>query len=115
MKPFAAIWSRTTPQLATVRPGSFPLPAPDPARALRLERVEVRPGERRASSLRESVVEGDPRARRLEAAPAVIGVGAGVGGPEALPLLTRFADLCDAALGATRRSGGTGGGEARFM
>jgi electron transfer flavoprotein alpha subunit len=99
----APIWSRTTPQLATVRPGSVPLPAADLRRALHLERMEIALGERRATRLRESVVETDPRWGRLEAAPAVVGVGAGIGGPEALPLVARFAALCDAAVGATRR------------
>jgi len=49
------------------------------------------------------VIETDPSWRRLEGAPAVVGVGTGIGGPEALPLVRRFADLLGAAVGATRR------------
>jgi electron transfer flavoprotein alpha subunit len=49
------------------------------------------------------VTEVDPQLRRLDGARAVVGVGTGIGGPESLPLVRRFADLFDAAVGATRR------------
>ena len=99
----APIWSRTTPQLATVRPGTFAPPRPDPARPLRLEQVALTLTPVRGTVLKGSVVEADPSWRRLEGAPAVVGVGIGIGGPEALPLVQRFASLFGAAIGATRR------------
>jgi electron transfer flavoprotein alpha subunit len=99
----APIWSRTTPQLATIRPGTFALPRPRLSRPLQLERVTPVLAPVRAAALKESVAELDASWRRLEGAPAVVGVGCGVGGPEALPLVRRFAALFGAAIGATRR------------
>ena len=99
----APIWSRTTPQLATVRPGTFALPLPDFSRSLRLQQVTPVLAPVRTTVLKASVVELDPSWRRLEGAPAVVGVGSGIGGPEFLPLVCRFAALFGAAIGATRR------------
>ncbi len=99
----APIWSRRMPQLVTVRPGTFMLPQSGSARACALERIPLTLAPARASVLRESVVEVDPRWRRLDGARAVVGVGVGIGGPEGLPLIQRFAARFDAAIGATRR------------
>jgi electron transfer flavoprotein alpha subunit len=99
----APIWSRTTPQLVTVRPGTFPVPEPDGERPLRSESVALALPSHRTTTLREAVREVDPGWRRLDGAAAVVGVGTGIGGPDALPLVRRFADLLGAAVGATRR------------
>ena len=99
----APIWSRTTPQLATVRPGSFPLPVADPTRRAAIERETPRAAVARQSRLHDSIVDIDPTWLPLDGAVAVVGVGTGIGGPEALPLVRRFAATFGAALGATRR------------
>lgn len=99
----APIWSRTMPQLVTVRPGTFALPAPDLARPCVRERIPLTLVPARASVVHEAVVEVDPSWRRLDGARAVVGVGVGIGGPEALPLVQRFAAHFGAAIGATRR------------
>jgi electron transfer flavoprotein alpha subunit len=99
----APIWSRTTPQLASVRPGTFPPPRPVAGRSATIERIALTIDVARWSALTERVVEVDPGWRRIEAADAIVGVGTGIGGPEALPLIRRFADLFGAAIGATRR------------
>jgi electron transfer flavoprotein alpha subunit len=99
----APIWSRTSPQVATVRPGSFALPRAEPQRTAPVERVVVAATVGRRSHLESRVVEVDPTWTPLDGAAAVVGVGTGIGGPDALPLVQRFAATFGAALGATRR------------
>jgi electron transfer flavoprotein alpha subunit len=99
----APIWSRTSPQVATVRPGSFPLPLADAQRTGAVEHVAMAVDVGRRSRLDGRVVEVDPTWTPLDGARAVVGVGTGIGGPDALPLLQRFAATFGAALGATRR------------
>ena len=99
----AAIVTRTQPVMATVRPGIFALPRRENGRravvhSLRLSEVKemgVRVLERR--------VEVEPKWGDLERARIVIGVGAGIGSAEALPMIEEVARRLGAALGATRK------------
>jgi electron transfer flavoprotein alpha subunit len=99
----APIWSRTTPQLATVRPGSFAVPTADASRHAPVERTTPPVTAVRRSQLHASIVEVDPAWLPFDGAAAVVGVGTGIGGPEALPLVRAFAATFGAAIGATRR------------
>lgn len=99
----APILSRTSPAMATVRPGVIAPRRPDPSRRPRrqvLRPASLVPG--RARLLREDVTV-DGRAARLGSARVVIGVGHGIGGPEQLPLIYRLAEALGAGVCATRR------------
>ena len=102
----SVIMGRTTPQLATVRPGMFTpveprddvdaeissLAVPDTTR-YRLVGREHRP---------------DTAGYELEAADVVLTVGKGIGGPEALPEIEELAGRLGAAVGGSRDLTDTG-------
>lgn len=98
----AEIRSATMPQMATVRPGMLGrcLPASDrQAEVVVLPPPQLDP--------RVKVLQAhrlvDRATAALEHARVVIGVGMGVGGPEALPAIRALADRLGASLCATRR------------
>jgi electron transfer flavoprotein alpha subunit len=100
----APILSRTRPAMATVRPGVLPV---GPARAGVVARVEPLPlAALPASRVRMIDRRRDPSATRaaaLDEAEIAVGVGLGVGGPEALPAIDELAAaLGGAPLAATR-------------
>jgi electron transfer flavoprotein alpha subunit len=99
----APIYSRTWPQMATVRPGMLAKPEPNGARDCPIERLKVSP----ATDDRYRVVATTPSvgqaANELDDAEIVIGVGTGVGGPEQMPLIEALARALGAAIGGTRR------------
>lgn len=98
----APIYSKTFPQMATVRPGVLELAAPSEARRteIQIARVEVSPPKSRLinphSTLDRTIVP-------LEGAEIVVGVGTGVGGPEGVARVAAFARVLGAAICATRR------------
>lgn len=97
------IYSRTTPIMATVRPGMLVARRP-------LERVQPHVvsldhswnGESRVRLLK-SVVEQDLGAARLDDADVVVTVGMGIGGPENIPVVRELVDVLDGALASTLR------------
>jgi electron transfer flavoprotein alpha subunit len=97
----APILSRTRPEMATVRAGILKPARPDPTRPVEVTMLTV---PRVASRIR--VVAETPLAdhagAQLEAAPVVLGIGRGIGGPQALAPIASLATRLGAALAATR-------------
>ena len=97
----APILSRTTPQMATVRPGLLDPVVPDWSIEPEVTPLAVGGlGQGRVRVL-ESVEEPAGRAA-LENARAIVAAGMGVGGPENLGVVRELADALGAPLGATR-------------
>src|SRR5438132_177890 len=96
----APIVSRTRPEMATVRPGMLRAAEPDPTRRAVVERIAVPPLARRVEVVGRELL--PDAAAALDSAAVVLGVGKGIGGPEALPAIRRVAELLGAAIGATR-------------
>ena len=98
----APVYSRTWPQMATVRPGLLHVPSPladAPVNQRPLPTIRaVKPRIHFIESLPDvmSDVSGLMQAR------IVVGVGRGIGGPEGLPVVRRLADSLRAEIGATR-------------
>jgi electron transfer flavoprotein alpha subunit len=96
----SVIMGRTTPQLATVRPGMFtPVEPRDDAEA-EVVSLEVTDSTRFRLVGREH--EPDTAGYELEAASVVLCVGRGIGGPEALPQIEEHARRLGAAIGGSR-------------
>src|SRR5439155_17828719 len=91
----------TRPEMATVRPGLLQAARSDPSRRAPVEALAVP-----AVAARVRVLEArrldDGAAARLDAAEVVIGVGRGIGGPDALPAILELARRVGAAVAATR-------------
>ncbi len=99
----APIFSKTYPQMATVRPGMLERLQPNPSRTCPIEHIDV--GHIRDSSYRvlaSSIVAGSA-STELDDAEVVLCVGMGIGSPENLPVINSLAHVLDAAVGATRR------------
>jgi electron transfer flavoprotein alpha subunit len=98
----APIYSKTFPQMATVRPGVLELAAPSEAKQADLQtvRVEVSPPKSRLIKAHSAL---DPTIVPLEGAEVVVGIGTGVGGPEGVAKVAAFARVLGAAMCATRR------------
>ncbi|HEV2429567.1 MAG TPA: FAD-binding protein, partial [Thermoplasmata archaeon] len=91
------------PSLATIRPGSLmarPLASAPPA----VERIEL-PGPIGATRLEplDSRLERDPRYGRLGGARVVVGIGMGLGGPQAIDRLLEMVRPLNASIAASRR------------
>jgi electron transfer flavoprotein alpha subunit len=97
----APIASRTRPDMATVRPGMLPISSPSHART-----AEVIALEPAVTASRVRVLSRQPSAEtapELDRASVVVGVGAGIGGREKLPLFEPLLEaLGGAALCTTR-------------
>ena len=98
----APIYSKTFPQMATVRPGVLELAAPSEAKQAEVQtvRVEVSPPKSRLIKAHSTL---DPTIVPLEGAEVVVGIGTGVGGPEGVAKVAAFARVLGAAMCATRR------------
>lgn len=98
----APILSATFPQMATVRPGMLEKCEPDWSRAPEVVRVQLDdfgPIRARIVSRRADATESI----QLDDAEIIVCVGAGIGGPEKIPLIRELAKTLGAAMGATRR------------
>jgi len=98
----APIYSKTFPQMATVRPGVLELAAPSDARQAEIQtvRVELSPPKSRLIRAHSTL---DLTIVPLEGAEVVVGIGTGVGGPEGVPRVAAFARVLGAGMCATRR------------
>jgi electron transfer flavoprotein alpha subunit len=98
----APIYSKTFPQMATVRPGVLELAAPSEAKQAEVQivRVEISPAKSRLVKAHSTL---DPTVAPLEGAEVVVGIGTGVGGPEGVAKVAAFARVLGAAMCATRR------------
>jgi electron transfer flavoprotein alpha subunit len=97
----APILSRTTPALATIRPGMFAQPEPDPSRNTILIRLASYDLGSRTRILNSETTTEEGLA--LDEAEIVVGVGAGIGGPENLPTVKAFADRIGGHIAGTRK------------
>ncbi len=98
----APIYSRTLPNMATVRPGIFGALRPNPARNVPVTTVSVplAPGDGPARV--EFRAAPDDDAASLDKARAVVCIGMGVGGPERIPELDELRALLGADFICTR-------------
>lgn len=104
----APILSRTRPAMATVRPGVFSLAAPNPDREIVVEALPVVSlGSGRVRFIESLPIEGASGVE-LDDAESVVGVGAGIGGADNLPLIQSLADALDGTIAASLRVVGTG-------
>jgi len=97
----APIVSRTSPEMATIRPGMLPTPSPDPARTATVEHL---PTSGIAAS-RVRVVDSRPAAELgtdLDEADVVIGIGKGLGSADRIAALQPLIHLLAAAICTTR-------------
>ena len=97
------IYSRTTPIMATARPGILTARRPDSS--VQPQVVSLDNSWNGASRVRllKSDVEQDLGATRLDDADVVVAVGLGIGGPENLPVIRKLVDVLDGALASTLR------------
>ena len=98
----APIYSKTFPQMATVRPGVLELAAPSRAREaeIRIARPEVSAPKSRLIKAHSIL---DITIAPLEGAEVVVGIGMGIGGPDGVAKAAAFARALGAAMCATRR------------
>jgi electron transfer flavoprotein alpha subunit len=98
----APIYSKTFPQMATVRPGVLELAAPSESKQaeIRTARMEVSAPKSRLIKAHSTL---DPTIVQLEGAEVVVGLGTGVGGPDGVAKVAAFARVLGAAMCATRR------------
>jgi electron transfer flavoprotein alpha subunit len=99
----APILSRTSPEMATVRPGMLKKAQPNPARQARIEMLWPDDAvTSRVKILSQSGADAG-KAVMLDSAEIAIGVGKGIGGPTNLPVIEQLAEaLGGAPLAATR-------------
>lgn len=98
----APILSKTTPDMATVRPGMVSRRAPESDRTARVESLTLTPDARGRVTLVERTGAAAAKAAELDTADVAIGVGKGIGGPENLPVIEELAAVLDAPLASTR-------------
>lgn len=98
----APILSRTTPDMATVRPGMVSQRTPEPGRTARIEPLTLTPNARSRVTLVERMGAAAAKAAELDTADVAIGVGKGIGGPENLQVIEELAAVLDAPLASTR-------------
>jgi electron transfer flavoprotein alpha subunit len=98
----APIYSKTFPQLATVRPGVLGLAAPSEKKEAHVEiaRPEINTPKSRLIKAHSLI---DPTLVPLEGAEVIVGLGTGIGGPEGVAQASKFARALGAGMCATRR------------
>ncbi len=98
----APIYSKTFPQMATVRPGVLELAAPSETKSAEIQivRPDVSAPKSRLVKTHSTL---DTTLAPLEGAEVVVGLGTGVGGPEGVAKASAFARTIGAAICATRR------------
>lgn len=114
-KAIAQVVANTRPILATIRPNTFPVAAPDPARQAEVvsETAEIDPGDLRAI-VKEIAIAASQRPELIEA-DIIISGGRGMKGPENYCVLEACADAIGAAVGASRAAVDAGWIEQKFQ
>ncbi len=97
----APILTRTTPVMATVRPGMLRKAEAEPDRRAEIIRLPVENLHARLRLVGSDV--NTEEGVHLDEADVVIGVGMGIGGPENISLVQDLAQALDASIAATRR------------
>jgi len=98
----APILSRTSPEMATLRPGMLKKLPPDPSWQARVEKIPVNALAEARVRIISQTGEEAARAAALDAAEIVVGMGKGVGGPANLAVVEKLAEVLDAPLATTR-------------
>jgi electron transfer flavoprotein alpha subunit len=99
----APILSRTSPEMATVRPGMLKRARPNPARQARIEMLPLGDAVTNRVKIIAQTGTDAGKAAALDSADIAIGVGKGIGGPANLPVIAQLAEaLGGAPLAATR-------------
>ena len=99
----APILSKTTPAMATVRPGMLSPSQPVAGRQARVERLTLEADVHSRVQLVSQTGADAAKAAALDAADIAIGVGKGIGGPENLPIIEQLAAVLGGApLASTR-------------
>ena len=99
----APILSKTTPAMATVRPGMLSPSQPVAGRQARVERLTLEADVHSRVQLVSQTGADAAKAAALDAADIAIGVGKGIGGPENLPMIEQLAAVLGGApLASTR-------------
>jgi electron transfer flavoprotein alpha subunit len=97
----APVLSKTSPALATIRPGMLSIPESESGRQAKTVPLAVRSIRPRTHFINENIVtEGG---LELEQADIVVGVGTGIGGPQNVPVIEAFANRLGAHIAATRK------------
>ncbi len=114
-KAFAQVATDVKPVLATIRPNTFPLAAPDAGRTAEIvtEAAEIDQDDLRAI-LKEVIIAASERPELTEANVIVSG-GRGMKGPENFPILEALADVLGGAVGASRAAVDAGWIEQKFQ
>jgi electron transfer flavoprotein alpha subunit len=99
----ALIYSRTLPQLATVKPGMLQAARPNAARRADVVRLAAPSHGHQRSRLIAARKEVSLEIAELDEAERVLCVGAGIGGPQNLARIDSLAKALKAQVGATRR------------
>lgn len=99
----ALIYSKTLPQIATVKPGMLRVSLADESRKAEVIRLEIPAVQDLRARLMEVRREVSLEVAELDEAERVICVGTGIGGPENLTAIEELAGALDARIGATRR------------
>ncbi len=99
----APVLSKTTPEMATVRPGMLTKARPDPTRKARIEMLALDASVHSRVKLVSRIGADAAKAAALDSAEIAIGVGKGIGGPENLPVIEELAEVLGGApLASTR-------------
>ena len=99
----ALIYSKTLPQISTVKPGMLRAATADESRNAEVIRLEMPPVQDNRARLINIRREVSLEVAELDEAQRVICVGTGIGGPENLAAIDELAHALDARIGATRR------------
>ena len=99
----ALIYSRTLPQIATVKPGMLQAAASDELRTAEVIRLAMPRNDDERSRLIDVRKEVPFEVAELDEAERIICVGTGIGGPENLAAIEALARAMGAQIGATRR------------
>ena len=99
----ALIFSRTFPQIATVKPGMLQAVRPNESRTAEVIRLSPPAFDDQRARLIAARKEVSLEVAELDEAERVICVGTGIGGPESLETVDALATLMAAQIGATRR------------
>ncbi len=98
----APIYSKTSPQMATVRPGLMSVANPDWAMQPVVDYLPIGPAKEPRVRLLESVIDESVEGAEIESARRIVAVGKGIGGPDSLGLIKALAQALGASIGATR-------------
>jgi len=114
-KAFAFVTAVNRPILATLRPNTFPIVAPDASRTAEVSagKVNIDPSDLRAI-IKEVAIAASQRPELTEANIIVSG-GRGMKGPENYVILEELADAIGAAVGASRAAVDSGWKEQKFQ